>query len=203
MTTVQTAMEAARRAMRVEAAAILRCADTVMPELARAVELIRSRPGRVVVSGLGKSGLIGAKLAATLASTGTPAYFMHAADALHGDSGSVTNEDVALLISNSGETLEVCHLAGMLREWGVPIIAMAGVGHSTLVRTAGIWLDIAVEAEADPLGLAPTSSTATTLAIGDALASALMVMSGFNAEEFGRRHPGGALGARLIPEVAP
>lgn len=200
MTSVQTALAAARRAMEVEAAAILRSSETVMPELARAVELIRSGSGRVVVSGLGKSGLIGAKLAATLASTGTPAHFMHAGDALHGDSGSVTGADVAILISNSGETLEVCHLAGMLTDWGAPIIAMTGAGDSTLARAARVWLNIAVESEADPLGLAPTSSTATTLAIGDALASALMVMAGFNAEDFGRRHPGGALGARLVTE---
>lgn len=184
-------------AMRIEAEAVAVAAERVAPELADAIRLIRAARGRVLVSGLGKSGHIGAKMAATLASTGTPAQFVHSSEALHGDSGTATPDDVAILISNSGETAEVNHFATMLKAWGVPRIAMTSRPSSTLARLCDVHLDIRVEREADPLGLAPTSSATVTLAIGDALAAALMTMSGFTSEEFAKRHPGGSLGAKL------
>ena len=195
--TLEAALAAARESMLIEARAITRTADIVGPALADAIGVIRGARGRVIVSGLGKSGHIGAKIAATLASTGTPAQFVHSTEALHGDSGMATPDDVAILISNSGETVEVCHFASMLNAWGVPIIAMARNPGSTLVRAAQVFLDISVEREADPLGLAPTASTATTLAVGDALAAALMTLSQFTAEDFAARHPGGSLGVQL------
>lgn len=194
---VVAAVAAGVRAMRIEADAVAAAAERVAPELADAVRLIRAARGRVLVSGLGKSGHIGAKIAATLASTGTPAQFVHASEALHGDSGMATSDDVAILISNSGETAEVNHFAAMLRSWGVPRIAMTRDPASTLAQLCDVHLDIRVEREADPLGLAPTSSATVTLAIGDALAASLMTLNGFTPEEFAKRHPGGALGAQL------
>ncbi len=191
------ALGAALLAMDVEADAIARTRDEVRDSLPAAIELLSSATGRVLVSGLGKSGHIGAKMAATLASTGTPAQFVHSAEALHGDSGMATAGDVAILISYSGETTEVCHFARMLADQGVPVIAMTRRRESTLARLAEVWLSIEVEREADPLSLAPTASTASTLALGDALAAALMTISGFTTEEFHRRHPGGSLGAQL------
>ncbi|HEV6953449.1 MAG TPA: SIS domain-containing protein [Promicromonospora sp.] len=194
---VVAAVSAGVRAMRIEADAVSAAAERVAPELAEAVRLIRRAQGRVLVSGLGKSGHIGAKVAATLASTGTPAQFVHATEALHGDSGTATPADVAILISNSGETAEVNHFARMLQAWGVPRIAMTRDPSSTLALLCDVHLDIRVEREADPLGLAPTSSATVTLAIGDALAAALMTLSGFTPADFAQRHPGGSLGAQL------
>lgn len=188
-------------AMRIEAEAIQAAAERIAPELAGAVRLVRRARGRVLVSGIGKSGHVGAKIAATLASTGTPAQFVHSSEALHGDSGMATPDDVAILISNSGETAEVNHFASMLRRWAVPTIAMTRDPSSTLARLCDLHLDIRVDREADPLGLAPTSSTTLTLAIGDALAAALMTMSGFTSEQFAERHPGGSLGAQLGAEL--
>lgn len=195
------ALAAALAAMSVESAAIAHARDAARTTLPRAVELVRAARGRVVVSGLGKSGHIGAKIAATLVSTGTPAQFVHAAEALHGDSGAVTDGDVAILISYSGETAEVCRFGRMLVARSVPVIAMTGRPSSTLACQSALVLSIAVEREADPLGLAPTASTACTLALGDALAAALMAASGFSAADFATRHPGGALGARLDTPV--
>lgn len=194
---VEAAVSAGVLAMRIEASAIEAAAARVAPQLQDAVRLIRGASGRVLVSGIGKSGHVGAKIAATLASTGTPAQFVHSSEALHGDSGMATAVDVAILISNSGETAEVNHFAGMLRRWGVPMIAMTRDPGSTLARLCDVTLDIQVDREADPLGLAPTSSTAVTLAIGDALAAVLMTLSGFTPEQFAERHPGGSLGAQL------
>lgn len=194
---VQVAVAAGVRAMQIEASAISVAADRVAPELVAAVQLIRRASGRVLVSGIGKSGHVGAKIAATLASTGTPAQFVHSSEALHGDSGMATPNDVAILISNSGETVEVNQFASMMKRWGVPMIAMTRDPASTLARLCDVHLDIRVEQEADPLGLAPTSSTTLTLAIGDALAATLMTLSGFTPEQFAERHPGGSLGAQL------
>ena len=196
-----TAVEAALHAMDIESGAIARARDLVRAALPAAIELLSAAKGRVVVSGLGKSGHIGAKIAATLASTGTPAQFVHSTEALHGDSGMVREGDVAIFISNSGETADVCQFGRMLSERGVPIIAMTGDEGSTLARLARVVLSIDVEREADPLGLAPTASTAATLAIGDALASALMTVSGFTEADFALRHPGGSLGAQLVPAL--
>jgi len=168
--------------------------DSVGP----ALDLLRGTTGRVVVTGLGKSGLVGAKLAATLASTGTPAFFVHAADALHGDAGMVTADDVLLALSNSGGTNEVVRFAEAVRARGVPVVAMTGCrGASALSRLADARIDTGVECEADPFDLVPTTSTAVTAAIGDALAIALMVARGFGPADFHVHHPDGALGARL------
>jgi arabinose-5-phosphate isomerase len=188
--------------MDVESAAISSTREAIRTVLPEALELIRLTSGRVIVSALGKSGHIGAKIAATLASTGTPAQFVHAAEALHGDSGAVAPGDIAILISNSGETAEVCLFSRMLEAQSIPVIAMTGNVDSQLARSAKVVLPIAVEREADPLNLAPTASTAATLAVGDALAAGLMITSGFSADDFAARHPGGALGVKLHDEGA-
>jgi arabinose-5-phosphate isomerase len=194
---IDDAVTAGITAMRIEARAIATASERVAPGLGAAARLIRDARGRVLVSGIGKSGHIGAKMAATLASTGTPAQFVHSSEALHGDSGMATPQDVGILISNSGETAEVNQFAAMLRRWGVPTIAMTRDPASTLASLCQVHLDISVDREADPLGLAPTSSTTLTLAIGDALAAVLMTLSGFTSEQFAERHPGGSLGAQL------
>ncbi|GAA1690537.1 hypothetical protein GCM10009765_45050 [Fodinicola feengrottensis] len=165
---------------------------------AAVVELIAGSAGRVVVTGLGKSGIIGRKIAATLASTGTPTFFVHAAEALHGDSGMVTPGDVVLALSASGETAEVCHFGQLVADRGIPLVAMTGRDDCTLNRLASHVLDVSVIREADPLNLAPTTSTTAALAMGDALAVALMVHREFTEEDFATFHPGGSLGQRLL-----
>jgi arabinose-5-phosphate isomerase len=195
---LEQALAAADEAMAAESEAIAVTRRTVRPALAEALRLLSAISGRVVVSGLGKSGHIGAKIAATLASTGTPAFFVHSTEALHGDSGMVTANDVVILISYSGETAEVCQFARMVAARGIPIIAMTGRPASTLAGLARVHLSIHVEREADPLGLAPTASTASTLALGDALAAGLMTLKGFGADEFATFHPGGSLGRQLL-----
>ncbi len=157
--------------------------------------------GRIVVLGMGKSGHIGGKIAATLASTGSPAFFVHPGEASHGDLGMITPKDVVIAISNSGETAELTVIVPIIKRQGVPLIAMTGNPRSTLARYADIHLDISVDKEACPLGLAPTASTAATLAMGDALAVALLETRGFTAEDFARSHPGGTLGRRLLLRV--
>lgn len=172
--------------------------DAALPALER---LLAVR-GRVVVTGLGKSGLVGAKLAATLASTGTPAFFVHAADALHGDAGMVGPEDLLLAISKSGSTAEVVRFAEVLAARGVEVIAVTGCGGSSaLCKVAGATIDIGVTSEADPFDLVPTTSTTVTLVVGDALAVALMAARGFGPADFHQHHPGGALGVRLEGEA--
>jgi len=162
------------------------------------VQLVLERPGALVVTGLGKSGLVGAKLAATLASTGTVSYFVHAADALHGDSGMVTPNDAVLALSNSGETAEVVAFARMVRARGVPVISITGCGGgSSLAQLATVALDGCYDREGDPHNLAPTVSTSVALALGDALAVALMVARGFGPDDFKTFHPGGSLGRML------
>ena len=177
---------------------IEQAADRAGPTLRDAAALIASRPGRLIVTGLGKSGLVGAKLAATFASTGTVASFVHAADALHGDAGMVAADDVVLGISNSGTTAEVVAFCRLVADRGIPVIAMTGCrGVSPLAGLAAVALDAHVDRECDPDDLAPTASTSVCLALGDALAVVLMVATGFGPDDFARHHPGGALGARL------
>lgn len=176
-------------------------ADSINGEFQRAVEMILGSKGRVVVTGMGKSGLIGQKIASTMASTGTPAFFLHPAEGIHGDLGMIMKGDVVIAISNSGETDEVIRILPVIKRLGASLIAMTGNAASTLSRTGDVFLDISVKEEACPLGLAPTASTTATLAMGDALAVALLQQRGFKAEDFALFHPGGALGKRLILRV--
>jgi arabinose-5-phosphate isomerase len=201
-TDLKLLLDAGRRTVEIEARAVAALAGRLDESFARACEFALASTGRVVVTGLGKSGHVGGKIAATLASTGTPAFFLHAAEATHGDLGMVSRGDVALAISNSGETAEVVALLPHLRRIGVPVIAMTGAPRSTLARDAQVHLDVSVDEEACPHNLAPTSSTTATLAMGDAFAIALLTARGFTAEDFARSHPGGALGRRLLLHVA-
>jgi len=191
----------ARRVLATEADAISRLADRLGDPFVAAVELILGSSGRVVVSGIGKSGHIARKLAATLASTGTPAFFVHPAEASHGDLGMITPDDVVVMLSNSGETDELMLLTPHLKRQGAKIVALTGNEQSSLAQAADVHLDVAVDAEACPLGLAPTASTTATLALGDALALALLDARGFSVEDFARSHPGGPLGRRLLTRV--
>lgn len=195
------AVEAARRVFRIEAQGVLALADRVDERFAVAIGRILASKGRVIVCGMGKSGIIGKKIAATLASTGTPSFFMHPGEAFHGDLGMVTTDDVFVAISYSGETDEVVKLLPFLKDNGNFLIAMTGNAESTLSRAADCHLDVSVGQEACPLQLAPTSSTTATLAMGDALAVALMEARGFRPEHFARFHPGGSLGRRLLSRV--
>jgi len=193
---------AGRRTLTIEARALAALPARLDAAFAHACQLCLSATGRVVVTGLGKSGHIGAKIAATLASTGTPAVFLHAAEASHGDIGMVAAGDVLLALSNSGETAELLTLLPWLRRLKVPVIALTGNARSTLAREAAVHLDISVAEEACPLNLAPTASTTAMLAMGDALATALLEARGFTSEDFARAHPGGLLGRRLLLRVA-
>ena len=191
----------ARKTFEIEAAAVLCLAERVGSEFANAVQVMLACRGRVVVMGMGKSGHIGRKIAATLASTGTPALFVHPAEASHGDLGMVQNTDVVLAISNSGESDELTAILPMLSRQGVPLVAITGGAQSTLARHAQVALDSSVAREACPLNLAPTASTTAQLAMGDALAVALLDARGFKEEDFARSHPGGALGRKLLTRV--
>src|SRR6478735_2202273 len=195
-------IEAGRRTVEIESRAVAELLPRIDERFARACELCLAAHGRVAVSGLGKSGHVGSKIAATLASTGTPAFFLHAAEASHGDLGMIARGDVALAISNSGETPEVLALLPHLRRIGVPVIALTGAPESTLARDAQAHIDVSVDEEACPHNLAPTASTTATLAMGDALAIALLTARGFTAEDFARSHPGGTLGRRLLLHVS-
>ncbi len=186
----------------IEAAAVLGLKTRIGDNFVRAVALILATTGRVVVMGMGKSGHIGRKVAATLASTGTPAMFVHPAEASHGDLGMITAQDLVLAISNSGESQEIATLLPMLKRLGTPLIAMTGSANSTMAQHADVWLDSEVTKEACPLNLAPTASTMAQLALGDALAVVLLDARGFRAEDFARSHPGGALGRKLLTHVA-
>jgi arabinose-5-phosphate isomerase len=186
----------------IEAAAILGLKAQVGDSFAQAVALSLSISGRVVVMGMGKSGHIGRKIAATLSSTGTPALFVHPAEASHGDLGMVTPQDLVLMISNSGESDEINAIVPVLTRLGTPLIAMTSNGQSSMALYATLWLNTAVAKEACPLNLAPTASTTAQLAMGDALALALLEARGFQAEDFARSHPGGALGRRLLTHVS-
>ena len=195
------ATEEARRVLQHQAGTLEALAQRIDHRFGDAIALILSTQGHVVVMGVGKSGQIGHKIASTLASTGTPALFINAAEAHHGDLGMVTERDTALLISHSGETEEVVRLIPHLRALGIPIIGMVGNDDSTLARAADVALDIAVEREVCPNNLAPTSSSLATLAVGDALAVALMSERGFSPTDFAKNHPGGSLGRRLLTRV--
>lgn len=194
-------LELARRVLRIEAQEVEALADRLDGRFADAVELVLACRGRVVVSGMGKSGHVGRKIAATLASTGTPAFFMHPAEASHGDLGMITGQDVVLALSNSGESGELLAIVPQIKRTGAKLIAMTGNPDSELAREANVHLDASVSQEACPLGLAPTASTTAALALGDALAVALLEVRGFSAEDFARAHPGGALGRRLLVHV--
>jgi len=190
-----------RRVIEMEQAALARTASRVGPAFAAAVELIATAKGRTIVAGIGKSGLIGRKIAATLTSTGTPATFLHPTESVHGDLGIVGTHDVGILISKSGETDELLPLLEQLKRLGVGVIAITGDTESTLARAADVALDASVEEEACPHDLAPTTSTTVTLALGDALAVALLEVKGFRREDFARLHPGGSLGRKLLTKV--
>jgi arabinose-5-phosphate isomerase len=190
-----------RRVLELEAAAVSAVARRVDREFARAVRLLAEAKGRVIVSGVGKSGLIARKLASTLTSTGTPASYLHPVDSLHGDLGIVGRDDVAIVLSKSGESQDLFGLVGSLQRMAVPIIAIVGAPDSALSRVAAVTLDGSVAEEACPHDLAPTASTTVALALGDALAVALLKEKGFSREQFAERHPGGSLGRRLLLRV--
>jgi arabinose-5-phosphate isomerase len=194
MADLSKALAAATSALNTEIAALNNFAKTLEANLKPALEIIIESKGHVVITGLGKSGLVGAKIAATLSSTGTPSFFLHSTDALHGDSGALTSGDVLMAISNSGETAEVNAIAKMAKGWGNSVIAITKDSNSSLAKSSDAVINIAFDKEADPLNLAPTTSTTLTIAAGDALASALMAHRGFSSQDFGKRHPGGALG---------
>lgn len=190
-----------KRVLALEAAAVQHLADTLGPAFARAVDMLAAATGRLIVSGIGKSGLIARKIAATFTSTGTPAMFLHPVDSLHGDLGIVTRDDVAIVLSKSGASDELFGLVSQLKRLGVPIIALTGDADSPLGRQATVVLDAAVAEEACPETLAPTASTTVALALGDALAVTLLEVKGFRREDFAALHPGGVLGRKLLLRV--
>ena len=194
--------EKAIETLEIEAEAVLKLKERIDDEFVAAVQCILDCQARVVVTGMGKSGHIGRKIAATLASTGTPAFFMHPAEAFHGDLGMVTERDVVIAISNSGESSEIVNILPIISRIGATIIAMSGRRESQLGKACDHFIDIGVAREACPLGLAPTASTTATLAMGDALAMALMSVRHFTSQDFALYHPGGALGRRLLLKVA-
>jgi arabinose-5-phosphate isomerase len=194
-------VELGRAALSIEADAVAALARRLGPDFVGACRLALGCRGRVVVTGMGKSGHIAGKIAATLASTGTPAFFLHPAEAVHGDIGMITREDLVLALSNSGETAEILALVPALKRLGVPMVALTGAPGSGLARAADVHVDVSVPAEACPLNLAPTASTTATLAMGDAIAVALLRLRGFTEEDFARSHPGGSLGRRLLLHV--
>lgn len=197
----QELIASGRRTIRLEQEAVAALEERIGDDFARACQLILSCKGRVVVTGMGKSGHIGRKIAATLASTGTPAFFVHPGEASHGDLGMITRGDLVMAISNSGNSPEILTLLPILKRLGIPMITMTGKPHSPLAEAAEVSLDIHVASEACPLDLAPTSSTTATLVMGDALAVALLEARGFTAEDFALSHPGGILGRRLLLRV--
>lgn len=198
----QRLLELARAVLEIEAGAVQALVPRLGDDFARACELLLACQGRIVVTGMGKSGHIGSKIAATLASTGSPSFFVHPGEASHGDMGMITPQDAVLALSNSGETAELLTIVPLIKRIGVPLVAMTGRADSTLARSADVHLDVSVAEEACPLGLAPTSSTTATLAMGDALAIALLESRGFTRDDFARAHPGGTLGKRLLVHVA-
>jgi KpsF/GutQ family protein len=198
----EAVLRRARMVISTEAQAVAALEMRIGPSFVAAVECILQARGRVVVTGIGKSGHVGRKLAATLASTGTPAFFVHPAEASHGDLGMITAEDVVIALSNSGEVTELSALILPLKRVGAKLIAITGHEQSTLARECDHMLDARVAEEACPLGLAPTASTAAAMALGDALAMALLEARGFTAEDFARSHPGGALGRSSSPMCA-
>jgi arabinose-5-phosphate isomerase len=197
-TAAAAAVAAGRRVLATEGEALLALGRALPADFAPAVALVHAARGRVILSGIGKSGHVARKIAATLSSTGTPAVFVHAVEASHGDLGTITAGDVVVILSNSGETTELGDLIAYTRRFGIPLIALTGRGESTLARAADLRLTLPAAPEACPIGLAPTTSTTMALALGDALAVAVMERRGFRAEQFGEFHPGGRLGQRLV-----
>ena len=198
---MEAMLKHAQDVLRMEAEAILELVPRVDANFAAAVSLILECPGRTVITGMGKSGIIGRKMAATFASTGTPSFYLHPAEGIHGDLGMVTAADVVIALSNSGETGEILNILPSLRRIGAKIIAMVGNANSTLAKNSDVVLDVGVEKEACPLGLAPTSSTTAALAYGDAIALALLQKRNFTASQFAVFHPGGSLGRKLLLTV--
>jgi arabinose-5-phosphate isomerase len=194
-------IERAKRVLKIEAEAIQQLVDRINEDFVRGVELILACEGKVVVTGVGKSGIIGQKLASTLASTGTPAFFLHPTEGIHGDLGMLERKDIVLAISNSGETDELSQILPLIKRYGNKLIVLTGRATSTLARAGDVVLDVSVTEEACPLGLAPTASTTAALAMGDALAVALLEKRGFKKEDFAMLHPGGKLGKRLLLTV--
>lgn len=195
-------LEDIRTVLAVEAEAIRTAADRLGANAEAVVELLAACEGRIIVTGMGKSGLIGRKIAATLSSLGSPSYFLHPAEAIHGDLGVVTEKDILIALSNSGETEEIVRLIGHLKRFKVPLIAITGGHQSTLAKFADHVLDSGVEREGDPLETAPMASTTTQLALGDAIAAGLVITKGFTRDQFAHFHPGGSLGKRLLLKVA-
>jgi arabinose-5-phosphate isomerase len=195
------ALDLARQVLRIEADAVLALVDRIDGGFMQALRLILNCHGRVIVSGMGKSGHVGRKIASTLASTGTPAFFVHPAEASHGDLGMITRDDVLIALSNSGESAELLAIVPSIKRQGAKLISMTGNAQSSLAIEADVHLDAAVAQEACPLNLAPTASTTAALALGDALAVALLDSRGFGPEDFARSHPGGSLGRRLLTHV--
>lgn len=193
--------EKAVETIKMEADAVARLAERIDDEFAAAVEAILATRGRVIVTGMGKSGHVGCKIAASLASTGTPSFFLHPAEAFHGDLGMVTENDIIIAISNSGETNEIINILPVIRRIGAKIISLCGRRESTLTKNADFFIDAGVEREAGPIGLAPTCSTTAALAIGDALTVALLAERNFTAQDFAVFHPGGSLGRKLLLRV--
>jgi arabinose-5-phosphate isomerase len=198
---MENLIEIAKNVLSIEAESLQALKEKINEDFLKAVEIIHNSKGRVVVTGMGKSGLVGRKIAATLASTGTPSFFMHPAEASHGDLGMVTEDDVVIAISNSGETDEVLKLIPYLKYFNVKLIALTGNPQSTLAKQADAVLDVSVKEEACPFGFIPTASTTATLAMGDALAVALIMRNGFKKEDFAFFHPGGSLGKRMLTKV--
>ena len=200
--TASTSIETAKEVLEIEAKSIVDLKNRLGQEIEEAVDILYNCKGRVIVTGMGKSGHIGRKIAATLSSTGTPSYFLHPAESTHGDSGILTRDDVVIAISNSGETSELMNLLPLIKRFSVPLISMTGKIDSTLAKMGDVVLNIAVEKEACPLGKAPTASTTVTLALGDAIAICLLKKRGFSEEDFLMYHPSGALGKKKLVKVS-
>jgi arabinose-5-phosphate isomerase len=195
-------IESAKRTIRIEAEAVAALDKAITEDFNTACQLLLACKGRIIVTGMGKSGHIARKIAATLASTGSPAFFVHPGEASHGDMGMITHADVVIALSNSGNTSEIVTLLPLIKRLGVPLISLTGSVKSTLAQSANVNLDVSVKSEACPLDLAPTSSTTVALVMGDALAIALLEARGFTAEDFAFSHPGGALGRKLLLRVS-
>lgn len=199
---INSICDLAKEVLQIEADSILSMKDRIDADFEKAIDILCSCKGRVIVTGMGKSGHIGRKIAATLSSTGTPSYFLHPAESTHGDSGIITRDDTVIAISNSGETAELMNLLPLIERFGVKMIAMTGKKESTLGRKSDVVLDVSVEKEACPLGKAPTASTTATLAMGDAVAICLLKKRGFTEEDFLMFHPSGALGRGVLYHVS-
>jgi len=198
---VKSPIETGRKVLRTEGEAVLALAERLNEDFSLAVKAVLGCSGRVIVTGMGKSGLICQKIAATLTSTGTPAFFLHPADGIHGDLGMLMKGDLVIAVSNSGETEELIRILPVVKRLDLPLIVLGGCSRSTLARAGDVFLDVSVREEACPLGLAPTASTTTALAMGDALAVSLLVSRGFREEDFALFHPGGSLGRQLVVRV--